>query len=507
MGWRTLCPIFGVTALVPLTSWLAAPEPSPGREDRSGAVSEPPAGGTPRVGSTSCSGRGCHGKVAPAGTEGSEFNTWARLDPHATAFLVLFDCRSESIQRNLLGSRPGEEFVPAYRDALCKSCHGDADATAAVLAIGEVDCADAGGLSPAIGTSGVGCEDCHGPAREWLDEHYREGWPDRFPEASASMQPLRATADRAGVCLRCHVGDGLGREVNHDLIAAGHPRLNFELSSSLDRLPRHWDASITDGKRKDEGLPPRSSAREWAVGQAETLRATLSLLAERADPPSGQERNPPWPEFAEYACFSCHHALVDEGLHYSRGAAVPGSLSWASWAMPMARTLLEREAPGLVDRLDGVASLMAQPLPDGEEVARAAGRLSSELGSWASGIDDEGFDSGSLRELLSAISSDPARLEGLMENWDAAAQLYLACRAQIRAEAEELLGRGGASEEDLTAIRSRFEALEHARAALEFPERDLDSPGSPNEPNPWASDPRPAVEALRTLLDAIASGG
>src|SRR5690606_32482371 len=119
-------------------------------------------------------------------------------------------------------------------------------AVAKVEALGPIDCASTESLAIAIGPSGVGCEDCHGPADEWLNLHYRDGWPEAFPEAATAMQALRPTAARADVCLRCHVGDGLGREVNHDLIAAGHPRLKFELTLYSDAMPRHWDQSVTD---------------------------------------------------------------------------------------------------------------------------------------------------------------------------------------------------------------------------------------------------------------------
>src|SRR5690606_6942489 len=135
----------------------------------------------------------------------------------------------------------------------------------------------------------------------------------------------------------------------------------------------------TDRKRRDAGLPARDPAGDWAVGQVATLRAALDLLADRAQPPPGAPQSPPWPEFTEYACFACHHALVDERLHYSRRAPVPGSLAWASWTLPMARALIDQANPPLIGPLDAVEQRMHQPLPDQARVAEDARGLADQL--------------------------------------------------------------------------------------------------------------------------------
>ena len=64
--------------------------------------------------------------------------------------------------------------------------------------------------------------------------------------ARIRFRATKELAERAKVCTRCHVGrrspDGLlTQEVNHDLIAAGHPRLNFEFAAYQENLPVHWD--------------------------------------------------------------------------------------------------------------------------------------------------------------------------------------------------------------------------------------------------------------------------
>jgi hypothetical protein len=496
MGWRSLYPLCGASALIPMLSWVVVPVGQVASTTVAAVSAE--GGESPeRVGSMSCSGRGCHGKVAPRGTEGSEYNTWANLDPHRNAFLALFDCRSESIRRNL-----GRELPPS-EDPLCLSCHGQADSPEAVRSLGTIDCESSGSISLMIGPSGVGCEDCHGAAGPWIDLHYREGWPERFPEAASTMRSLAPTVDRASVCLRCHVGSGLAQEVNHDLIAAGHPRLNFELVSFSDRMPRHWDQEATEDERRGLGLPERDPAGEWAIGQVASLRSTLDVLAARSDETAEGPADPPWPEFSEYACYSCHHALVDGGLHYSRGNGVPGSFSWGTWILPMSRALADRANPELVGPMDAIALLMREPWPDRDRVAEGASRLSDDLGRWLSTFDESAFGRSELRSMLATIAADRQRFGEITSNWDGAAQLYLACRALLRSEAEGRSRSGGLRNAGDDPLRRQFDALRAVSASLAFPEVDLDSPGSRGEPAPGTEPPGPIVEAMKELFEEL----
>jgi len=61
------------------------------------------------------------------------------------------------------------------------------------------------------------------------------------------------------------------RNVDHELIAAGHPDLVFELDTFTAILPPHWRISQDEGGGKD-----------WVVGQAVALRESLKRLARRA---------------------------------------------------------------------------------------------------------------------------------------------------------------------------------------------------------------------------------
>src|SRR5262245_33737918 len=52
-------------------------------------------------GVASCAAMACHNMNGPKGTERSEYSTWVAFDPHAKAYLALFNDRSRLIEKNL----------------------------------------------------------------------------------------------------------------------------------------------------------------------------------------------------------------------------------------------------------------------------------------------------------------------------------------------------------------------------------------------------------------------
>jgi hypothetical protein len=78
-------------------------------------------------------------------------------------------------------------------------------------------------------------------------------------------------------------------DVNHDLIAAGHPRLTFEFEAQLANLPAHWS------RAKDV----KSHFEAWRRGELATASQQDKLYAGRAAQ-----------EFASHRCFDCHHGLT-----------------------------------------------------------------------------------------------------------------------------------------------------------------------------------------------------
>jgi len=363
-----------------------------------------------------------------------EYGAWVSHDKHANAFAVLFDPRSQRIQRNRGVS------VPAHEDSLCLKCHVSQDYERERGQPG-LELAD-----------GVHCEACHGPAAGWLSTHYLPSWRTISDDAKAVLgfRPLKDLTVRANTCAECHVGSNrTGTDVNHDLIAAGHPRLNFEFANYLANYPRHW--SLTAEKQRH----PDFEARAWLIGQLVSARQALDLLAWRAEQAS--QNKAPWPEFAEYDCYACHRSL--KGLADRPVTLVPGRMTgkpaWNAWYLA-----LVPHSPGEnVERRDTVRKLMSNLAADEKQVAEAARVCSKDLQTLLQQIDARPLRPDQVRELLQRVTASPP--EEAVANWDSAAQHYLAATALYQA-----LGDLGMPKQERVSLRQALEAL---RQTLTFP--------------------------------------
>ena len=152
---------------------------------------------------------------------------------------------------------------------------------------------------------GIGCESCHGPAERWLAKHYELG-TSRGDLAALGMVDTKDLFVRGRACAACHVGDA-DHDLNHDMLAAGHPPLRFELSAYHDLIRRkHWP-------ERERIEIPEFKVQLWAAGQAAALECTLALLESRATRAEKLDKLTPWPELAEYDCFACHQRLRTGG--------------------------------------------------------------------------------------------------------------------------------------------------------------------------------------------------
>ena len=227
------------------------------------------------VGPGSCSAVACHGAIRPvAGARilQTEYSTWVSQDRHARATEVLGNMVSQRMGRILGIGNP----LQAQK---CLVCHS-LDVPVAVRGRN-------------FATEGVSCEACHGPATGWLGYHVTK---DATHEESVKrgMYDTKDVVKRTDKCLTCHLGTS-EKFVDHEMIAAGHPDLVFELEAFSAAMPRHWKET-TDA---DTYKPVRT----FAVGQLTHLRASLDRVARRV-------KGPIWPEYAELDCFACHHSLT-----------------------------------------------------------------------------------------------------------------------------------------------------------------------------------------------------
>jgi hypothetical protein len=161
---------------------------------------------------------------------------------------------------------------------------------------------------------------------------------------------------RADTCLQCHIGDAT-HIVDHDLIAAGHPDLAFELETFSEAQPAHHRPK-----------PANLRVRAWAVGETEGLAKSMSLVAMHAP------KN--WPEFSDMECYQCHHDLRSESWRIARGygSRRPGSLQLNSSRFEIVRALVGVSAPEERNALDSAFSGLAANAPDGAPAVEAIAR-------------------------------------------------------------------------------------------------------------------------------------
>src|ERR1051325_7892977 len=206
-------------------------------------------GPTLYTGAGSCSSSNCHGSVWPktgGNVNQNEYTVWSTRDRHSKAYSVLLEPRSKQIARNLKIDQP--EMAAA-----CLDCH--ATNVPAGQRAGSFDLSD-----------GVGCESCHGASSSWLAAHTNRDWT-YDQSLRLGMADTRDIRKRTEFCLSCHLGTDK-KTVNHELIAAGHPALIFELETFSALLPSHW-------RKENEKV---DAAHRWAIAAPIALREQMANL-------------------------------------------------------------------------------------------------------------------------------------------------------------------------------------------------------------------------------------
>ncbi len=290
----------------------------------------------------SCASATCHGGIQGQGPAwNSSLRSWEANDVyHTRAGQVLMNEQSQMIVKALTrGSKPDDgatgdslhQFVLRER---CVSCHAPSLAFTSPAT-------DPKNWSDGI-RDGVSCEACHGPASGWLTLHTLIE-PDPVKLAASGKLATEPWPERADNCLRCHVGsrtqDGLIRDMNHDMIAAGHPPLLFDLCESQLRLPAHWDIAESKQHRVDSRFavePPAlsvpqqqavefelASPSEYYHAKSRALVAVAKLSLERLE--ASRVGQAPWPELAENNCFACHQSIAHQTYSASKA---PQGLTW-----------------------------------------------------------------------------------------------------------------------------------------------------------------------------------
>ena len=331
------------------------------------------------VGVTSCVNSGCHGSTQPLNATRilqNEFYTWLNSDRHAQAYNVLFDERSARIVKNMRLKRR------AYEEKLCLDCH--TTNVPANQVAGTIDVED-----------GVQCEVCHGPASGWRAQHAEEGWT-HAQSVERGMIDLDHLATRAHTCHRCHLGNQ-DKEVDHELIASGHPVLAFELDNYAESMPAHW--------KRDESA---AGVRAWAVGQAMKFRDSLSNLARHA-------RGDEWPEFSDMTCANCHHSLRGSTWRQERGWSDRAGLpAWSPQHWAVLRLILGRASSSAVSELDPLVAQLARGVArmnDPNGVAATADRIRAIVHPLVARVDGMRWSESDVKAMMTTVATDRRALE------------------------------------------------------------------------------------------------
>ncbi len=412
------------------------------------------------IGPGSCAATSCHGSVKPiAGSRilQDEYSTWIIKDKHSRAYQALTGDVGERMARILKVGAKAEE---APKCLACHALYAAPEQRGRAFEIAE----------------GVSCENCHGPAQAWLGQHTaRESEKKHAESVGLHMVDTRNVIVRTGKCLECHLGT---REkfVDHQMIAAGHPDLFFELDSFSAVMPRHWKTprESAAGKPVEDGA--WEGVRDWSTGQAVQLRAAMERLTwrakgERADStPAAEAANKEniWPEYSELSCVACHHALgpAKDSWRQEHGYAGrrPGDPAWNASRYAVFRLLAKQVDSASAEELDrqllAVSDEMSKLNPDRGVVASAATAAAPVAQRIAERLAAMPYDQAMALRMLQRITEDAENISLADER--TAEQAAMALDSLYIAYSKD--AKPGNAAEVRTAINGLFQQLENPSA-------------------------------------------
>lgn len=364
-----------------------------------------------------CMTTACHGSNVPTTkTWQRAGKIWFDQDPHARAYTSLLTDASAKIVSRLVN----EELKPSsttYRDILnarCVSCHANENAPEEQRVLG------------------ADCQVCHGNADAWGSEHYSSEWKalgkSRFDNTKKFN--VESLVSRAQVCSSCHIGElnrnsglnvALDREVDHRLMAAGHPPMHFDFEGYLRRYPVHWDM-----QNEPIGLGSPIGFERWRTGKVMAAITKLNLLAARAERSTDKNARAvsDWPELTEYNCTSCHHPLEQPSWRLARGGNAIAV--WDDWGVSQLDCAVRHEsAAELESQLTTLKHHAEQLVPEPRQVAMNATALRRWLEIELDHVSSPAENSVELmlRKLKSRMENVPK-----IRNWESSTQWYIATR-------------------------------------------------------------------------------
>lgn len=336
------------------------------------------------MGVATCAASQCHGSAVPRDGSGvlqNEYVTWTQADPHSRAYDLLGNDQSRAIAARL-------GLASATTAKICLDCHAD-----------NVPPARRGERFHL--SDGVGCESCHGGAENWLSTHYNTPAVSHEANLEAGLFATEDVGERGTLCLSCHLGN-TNKFASHRIMAAGHPRLSFELDTFTElwrtagRQP-HYRVDADYRERKGNV----SHTYTWAAGLLAESRQRLALINSPVLDGDGL-----FPELGLYDCHACHrtmktvrwrslprHGGVGPGLPFPHDGTLVMS-------MALARAVSSAESDAIES---GLANLHRAGNENTEAIRAAAAQLDAVVTRLQSRLSIErlrGREKQLLREIL-----------------------------------------------------------------------------------------------------------
>jgi cytochrome c554/c'-like protein len=337
----------------------------------------------------SCSATSCHGAIRPKADSRilqTEYSTWVVKDKHSRAFLALTGEVGQRMGRLLHLQTKSEE---APKCLVCHSLSVPAEKRARTFELNE----------------GVSCENCHGPAGGWLGGHTTREWTHE-KSVSLGMIDLQDLKHRTDKCLTCHLGTS-EQFVDHEMIAAGHPDLYFELDSFQAAMPLHWKVPRESAAGKAAEDVAWLGMRQWGTGQAEQLKDQLERVSWRA-------KGKVWPEYSELDCFACHHALGPAAKSWRQEHGYPdrraGDPAWMASRyivfQHLANAVDASGAQELATKMAAVQKEMNKLNPDPQTVVSAAAAAMPVAQKFADKLGTMSYDAALAKRVMASITGD-----------------------------------------------------------------------------------------------------
>jgi hypothetical protein len=351
------------------------------------------------LGVGSCASSLCHGAVETwkdSSVLQNEYVTWSRSDKHARAYAVLLNDRSKEIARKL--SLP----EPAHKSAVCLDCHTHNPKPAQRGSGFQI-------------ADGIACEACHGPAERWLKSHVE---PDatHAKNLANGMYATDNDVARARLCVSCHIGNQQ-KFVTHKIMAAGHPRMSFELDTFTQIGPAHFKIDADWQKRKGGW----NGVRAWSIGQAVAAQDMLALFQ------SPRGRDGLFPELVLFDCHSCHHPMADKRNTAARVGAGPGVVRLNDSNLLMLRQISRRVVPAEAASFAQQVTNLHKAVASGTDALAQANNVEKSIAAMIPKITAYPFTGEDVKSILLGLIDDG--LSGQYVDYQGAEQAVMAIQS------------------------------------------------------------------------------